>query len=253
MSELHGNRNLEMCKKCGSEYMRDFRVRNAQKEHSHATGRECDNPKCRGALHDSIINFGEGLNQKIQTQGFDESGKSDLCLAMGTSLRVTPAANMPASVSQKGHNLVICNLQKTPLDHLAALCIYAKCDDIMIPLMDKLGYQIPKWLKQVRVNLTLESDGKCGIICVDSNGAPYEMMKKFEVTANGKPSTSFPSSFQKIQPFKYTIPNEADSFSIKCTFHGNYKEPELTFTVEKSMLYQYQQVEVLMSYDVSIG
>ena len=28
-SELHGNTNLEMCDKCGANYMRDFRVRTA--------------------------------------------------------------------------------------------------------------------------------------------------------------------------------------------------------------------------------
>lgn len=29
LSELHGNTNLEVCMKCGAEYMRDFRVRNS--------------------------------------------------------------------------------------------------------------------------------------------------------------------------------------------------------------------------------
>ena len=31
MSEVHGNHNLEFCKDCGKEYLRDFRVRNNQK------------------------------------------------------------------------------------------------------------------------------------------------------------------------------------------------------------------------------
>lgn len=29
--------------------------------HDHKTSRQCDDPKCRGELHDSIINFGEML------------------------------------------------------------------------------------------------------------------------------------------------------------------------------------------------
>jgi hypothetical protein len=45
--------------------MRDFRVRNAQKVHDHKTGRKCDDAKCNGPLEDSIINFGENLNEEI--------------------------------------------------------------------------------------------------------------------------------------------------------------------------------------------
>ena len=41
--ELHGNTNLEVCQKCGKDYMRDFRVREAQKNFDHKTSRVCDN------------------------------------------------------------------------------------------------------------------------------------------------------------------------------------------------------------------
>jgi mono-ADP-ribosyltransferase sirtuin 6 len=43
--------------------------------------------------------------------GFDESERADLCLALGSSLTVTPAANMPGTVGKKKNgNLVIVNL-----------------------------------------------------------------------------------------------------------------------------------------------
>ena len=41
--ELHGNTNLERCEECSTEYMRDFRVRDAQKSTDHKTSRLCDN------------------------------------------------------------------------------------------------------------------------------------------------------------------------------------------------------------------
>lgn len=110
MAELHGNTNLEKCLKCKKEYLRDFRVRNAQKVHDHKTGRKCEDPNCKGSLADSIINFGENLPEKDINDGFEHSAKADLCLAMGSSLRVTPAANMPETVGKNKKDLVVVNL-----------------------------------------------------------------------------------------------------------------------------------------------
>ena len=36
--ELHGNSNVELCSKCGRDYLRDYRVRSAAKVHNHHTG-----------------------------------------------------------------------------------------------------------------------------------------------------------------------------------------------------------------------
>ena len=65
---------------------------------------------------------------------------ADLCLVMGSSLRVSPANDMPAACATNGGRLVIINLQTTPLDNLATLVINAKCDDVMRMLMQKLAY-----------------------------------------------------------------------------------------------------------------
>lgn len=95
ISELHGNTNLEICEKCGNEYMRDFKVRTALKVHDHKTGRKCDDPTCKGDLKDSIINFGEHLNRKILDCASENHTNSDLCIVMGSSLRVAPASILP--------------------------------------------------------------------------------------------------------------------------------------------------------------
>lgn len=134
-SELHGNTNLEICQKCKKHYLRDFRVRTALKTHDHATGRKCDNKTCNGNLRDSIINFGENLDDKIIDAGFSWGKKSDLCIALGSSLRVTPAADIPVETVHNGGKLVIVNLQKTPLDSMACLRINALIDDVMVQVM----------------------------------------------------------------------------------------------------------------------
>ena len=40
---------------------------------------------------------------------------------------------------------MIVNLQATPLDHLAALRVFAKCDDFTRLLMQKLELEIPRF------------------------------------------------------------------------------------------------------------
>ena len=56
---------------------------------------------------------------------------------MGSSLTVTPAADIPKTVGKKG-KLIIVNLQKTPLDKYAYIRVGALCDDFMKKLMKKL-------------------------------------------------------------------------------------------------------------------
>jgi len=56
---------------------------------------------------------------------------------MGSSLTVTPAADIPKEVGKKGR-LVIVNLQSTPLDKFAYLRINGLCDDVMKRLAKKM-------------------------------------------------------------------------------------------------------------------
>jgi NAD-dependent SIR2 family protein deacetylase len=127
--ELHGNSNVEKCTKCGHEYLRDFCVLTGLGL-LHYTGQHCDDGSCRGRLVDTVINFGESLPQDTVKASFDHAEKADLCMAMGSSLTVTPAANIPETVGERGQRLVVVNLQRTPLDHLCALRIYAKTDQV---------------------------------------------------------------------------------------------------------------------------
>ena len=113
--------------------------------HDHKTGRKCDDPSCRGDLIDTIINFNESLQEKDLDMGFGHASAADLHLVMGSSLRVTPAADMPLHTFERGGKLVIVNLQKTPLDSYAALVIHGKCDEVMAKVMQKLQIPIPEW------------------------------------------------------------------------------------------------------------
>lgn len=155
MSELHGNTYLAKCWGCGWEKLSDRRIRGVDRSR---VCKECRPrvphfchcadmapcERCGGVLKDSIIHFGENLPEKDLADAFEHAGAADLCIVLGSSCKVTPAADVPETVgSKKGDTLVIVNLQPTPLDELASLCCVSKIDDFMAVMMGELGVAVP--------------------------------------------------------------------------------------------------------------
>ena len=99
---------------------------------NHETTRRCDDTSCKNVLLDSIINFGEQLPESEIRAAFDHGGRADVCIVLGSSLTVQPAANIPATVGSRKGKLAICNLQKTPLYRLASVNIHSMCDVFMV-------------------------------------------------------------------------------------------------------------------------
>ena len=170
LSELHGNSTLEVCKKCKREYIRDYICRDRKHQIPHATGRFCTFPGCEGRLYDTIINFGEALHEVPLKLARDNTDKCDLMLCLGSSLLVSPAADMPEGIGwerkyeletdpdhEPKHNLVVVNLQKTPLDNLCSLRIFAKIDDVMVGLMKELDIDIPQWNLEKYVKIRVDN------------------------------------------------------------------------------------------------
>ena len=180
LSELHGNTNLELCRKCGKDYMRDFRCRTAKNTHEHNTGRLCDNPACGGKLYDTIINFGENLRDEDIDNGFEHGAKADVMLVLGSSCRVTPAADILQECKDAGGKLFLCNLQKTPYTKKSTH-IYSMIDKLMIRLMEKLGIEIPPFQREMYANFTLNKSatGKENLKLsgIDLSGSPYNIFK----------------------------------------------------------------------------
>ena len=158
ISELHGNTYLEYCSICSKEYLRDFDTMGTFKftNYNHETGRICSVPHCNGKLRDTIINFNEHLNPGILEKAWKNTIESDLFIVLGSSCCVAPACEMPLFVGKKkGANLVICNLQTTPLDDYSSLRIYSKTDLLFSKLFDELSLTIPPFILNRKVNITL--------------------------------------------------------------------------------------------------
>jgi len=137
LSELHGNIFKRSCPTCKFYY---FFLPEMQKQPKQV-GSIC--PKCSSQLEGTGVGFGSNLPQDQWNKAKEESSGCDLALVLGTSMRVSPACNLPEkSYKNKGH-LVICNLQKTPYDKYAALVIRAKTDHVMELLFQELALVIP--------------------------------------------------------------------------------------------------------------
>ena len=139
LSDVHGNVHVERCDKCGQEQLFDNRVRNRTLK-GHLTGRKCFNAGCKGDFNDTGVAFGEYCNPDVFALAEMSHDQADLCLAMGTSMRLGHVTPMPIGVARRGGNLVMVNLQKTPIDHEATLVIHGKTDDVMRLTMENLKY-----------------------------------------------------------------------------------------------------------------
>jgi NAD-dependent deacetylase len=116
--ELHGNTTYAHCLSCGEEYdlapiRQTFLV--------DQTLPEC--ASCGGFVKTATISFGQAMPQEEMRRATAEARACDLFLAIGSSLKVYPAAGLPALAKQAGAGLVIINREQTDLDHLADLVI----------------------------------------------------------------------------------------------------------------------------------
>jgi len=146
MSELHGNA-YKYCDQCGSDYVRAFDV--TLKRNGRRTGRLCQKNGCDEKLRDSIINFGENLPENELNKAMEHTEKADLVIMLGSSMRVSPACNIPALCyerKEKPGKFVIVNLQKTHYDDACAQSggfrIGAKIDDLFEIVMQNLKLKV---------------------------------------------------------------------------------------------------------------
>jgi NAD-dependent deacetylase len=64
-------------------------------------------------------------------RSYEHSQKADLFVVLGSSLVVTPAADMPVQALQSGAKLVIVNQGETPLDSQADLRFHEGIGDVV--------------------------------------------------------------------------------------------------------------------------
>ncbi|KAJ8975967.1 hypothetical protein NQ317_000671 [Molorchus minor] len=89
-----------------------------------------DLPKCKhcqGLLRPHIVWFGENLDHEVLTQARDLVESCDLCLVIGTSSVVYPAAMFAPLVAERGQPVAEFNLNDEPADETFQFHFPGKC------------------------------------------------------------------------------------------------------------------------------
>lgn len=129
--ELHGNGTYARCLDCG--------LRHELAPIVDAFTRENRLPLCAdcgGIVKSATVSFGQAMPQAAMQRAQAEAMACDLCVVLGSSLLVYPAAGIPRVARRNGARLVIVNREPTDQDGLADLVLHT---DIGPTLGDALG------------------------------------------------------------------------------------------------------------------
>jgi len=130
--ELHGTTRTIYCLNCSQEYSMDevFSMLEVQ------IPPLCS--ACKGKLRPAVVFFGESLDPQVLRLAFEEAENCDFLLAVGSSLVVHPAADIPRIAKQRGAALAIINKQETPLDTIADYVINDEAGKILPQVVQSL-------------------------------------------------------------------------------------------------------------------
>jgi NAD-dependent deacetylase len=123
--EVHGNLWVLKCTSC------DFRGRLSKP----ASGIPLC-PVCNNHLRPDVVWFGESLDPVIMSQVYTELEQADVCIVIGTSALVQPAASFPFIVKRRGGKLIEINVEQTLLTRLVDIHISGKAGEIL-PALDE--------------------------------------------------------------------------------------------------------------------
>lgn len=116
--ELHGNGTYARCLDCG--------LRHELAPLVEAFTREDRLPECMdcgGIVKSATVSFGQSMPPAAMQRAQAEALACDLCLVLGSSLLVYPAAGIPRMARRNGARLVIINREPTDQDRLADLVL----------------------------------------------------------------------------------------------------------------------------------
>jgi NAD-dependent deacetylase len=95
--------------------------------------------ECSGILRPDVVFFGEMLDPQVLRDAYAKAESCDFLLAVGSSLVVYPAADIPVRAKQKGAKLAIINKDNTPLDTMADYVINDAAGKVLSRITTLIG------------------------------------------------------------------------------------------------------------------
>lgn len=111
--ELHGTIEKSYCTKCGEGFTFDWTKELVDRD----VVPMC--PHCGGLVKPYIVFYGENLDSELLYKADSAFLRPDLCIVLGSSLVVQPAASLPYRTARSGGKICIVNRDSTYLDDYA--------------------------------------------------------------------------------------------------------------------------------------
>lgn len=127
---LHGSLFHVRCTGCG----REERSAESVDASSAETLPHCDS--CGGLLRPAVVWFGEMLPERELEAAFAAAEAAQVCLAVGTSALVYPAAGIPLATAQAGGAVIEVNPEATALSAAARLSLRGGAGELLPDLLD---------------------------------------------------------------------------------------------------------------------
>lgn len=128
--EFHGNSRTLICTNCSKKYY-------AEQIDLSNLPPKCEN--CGTVLKPDFVFFGEPIPEPARSNSFNEAGKADIFLLIGTTGEIMPASLIPHEAKEKGARIIEINTERTNFTNsITDLFLQGKAAEVMYELLDQI-------------------------------------------------------------------------------------------------------------------
>ncbi|MFF4223829.1 SIR2 family NAD-dependent protein deacylase [Streptomyces sp. L500] len=136
--ELHGTARAVVCTRC---HARSGMTEALERVAAGDSDPACE--ACGGILKSATVMFGEALDPEVLSQAVAVTKACEVFIAVGTTLKVHPAASLAGLAADHGARLIIVNAEPTPYDDRADEIVREPIGTALPAVLARLGGTAP--------------------------------------------------------------------------------------------------------------